>query len=188
MPDIRVPRQSISSLLRRLSLAFAVEAAATPVACADARRAHANKAAGYALASLRQLGYTVREVGGRWRSDNNGASSSVAHPSTASSSKETAGAASEATLEQGKPTPAPPLVVDRWGTPGARAEKVWLALLDAYQLGGASAALVDAAREYARTAYRITVGEDVTFDRVLARVSTEKGRLYELGEGGFMVL
>jgi hypothetical protein len=47
---------------------------------------------------------------------------------------------------------------------------------------------VNAAREYAPTAYRTVVGEDVTFEREFARLTTDKGRVPEAAEGSFLIL
>ncbi len=162
-----VPRHSLAYLLLQLSTTYAEAASRLPASggsnapnAGGERRAHADKAVAYALAALRQLGYVIREDSGRWRRDRDGSGGGqgvLAGPVAT-------GADAQGAVGQ----PPPPLVVVQWGARTIGVERIWFSLVRGYRLGGAPAALADAAKEYARTCYCFMIGEDVTFEREFA--------------------
>ncbi len=178
-----VPRQGLADVLNRLSAAYARAARALPTGpgstAADVarRRAYADKAAAYALSALRQLGYVVRETGGRWRRNPDiagGRQDTLRDTTTATAVDEAAGRAGD--QQPARPPgagPRPPLVVLKWGARTMHVERIWFSLVRAYLLGDAPAALVDAAKGYARTSYCFMIGEDTTFEREFAKEMSE---------------
>jgi hypothetical protein len=110
-------------------------------------RTNADKAATYALAALRALGNIIHKSGARWL-DNASSSSSV--PLTGAA-RWRARRAQQQQHAVHTALPLPSLVLHKWGAFTASDVRMWFGVLRALLLGGANAALVDAAKANTRT-------------------------------------
>jgi hypothetical protein len=175
-----VPQRRLADVLHNMSNEYVYWAMTAPVpgpAATAWMRAYADTSATYVMDSLRALGYIIRESGARWPDDHArrgvaaGGGGGVAAPMTGAARRRARRALKQQQQEQQQqqleaaaPVSAP-LVVEKWGTSSTGVGPLWFSLLRAYLIGGAHAELVDVAKGYARTHYRISVGEDVTFER-----------------------
>jgi hypothetical protein len=164
-----IPRPKLAALLRRLSQAYERAASEVPsgpgstAADSAKRRAHADKAIKYSLEALRQLGYVIRESGGRWDDDAVGTENVGLADS----------ADGDASLSAGEPPVHRRLVVEKWGACTSDVRQNWFRIARTLLLGGAPAALIDEAKAYARTSYCIMIGEAETFEREYAKATTD---------------
>jgi hypothetical protein len=194
----QAPRLHLAVALAQLSMAWCGLAAVTPAG--PERQRHAAKSVAAALESLRALGFVLRVadiargsgnggVGDKPKAESRQRAGSVhgqsagptKAPAAGRAAETTAATAATATTKPGggpdAAADAPPqqhaepaLVVEKWGFLQHDAFRIWEQLARAYEIAGAPAALVNAAVEYLRTAYRIEIGEDeATFDTVYAQ-------------------